>query len=74
MLNFGTTNLEQILNMGQSVCNQNGFGYTGITSDVETTSKTVFVKTTATTENHHVSSNIIKPTLSKVKRFVLVFY
>ena len=47
MLNFGTSNLEQILNMGQSVCNRNGLGYTGVTNDVVTTSKTVFVKVAA---------------------------
>ena len=72
MLNSGTLNLEQILNMRQSVCNQNGLGYTGVTNDVATTFKTVFVKAAATTQNHSGSGKIIKPALPKVKRFVPV--
>ena len=56
--------------MGQSVCNRNGLGYTGVTNDVATTSKTVFVKAAVTTQNHFGSGKIIKPTLPKVKKFV----
>ena len=63
MLNFGTSSLKQILNMGQSVCNRNGLGYTSITNDVETTFKTMFVKAAATTQNHSGSGKIIKRTL-----------
>ena len=70
MLNSGTSNLEQILNMGQSVCNRNGLGYTGVTNDVATTSKIVFVKAAVTSQNHFSSGKIIKPALPKVKRFV----
>ena len=42
ILNFGSTKLDQILNMGQS--SKNGLGYTSVTSFVATTSKIVFVK------------------------------
>ena len=70
MLNSGTSSLEKILNMGQSLCNRNGLGYTGVTNDVATTSKIVFVKAAATIQNHSGSGKIIKPALSKVKRFV----
>ena len=70
MLNSGTSSLKQILNMGQSVCNRNGLGYIGVTNDVATTSKIVFVKATATTQNHFGSGKIIKPALPMVKRFV----
>ena len=57
---------------GQSVCNRNGLGYTGVTNDVATTFKTVFVKAVTTTQNHSGSGSgkIIKPALPKVKRFV----
>ena len=46
MLNSTTTKLDQILNMKQSMSNQNGLGYTAIAEPVATTFKTVFVKTT----------------------------
>ena len=45
-------------------------GYTGVTNDVATTSKTVFVKAATTTQNPFDSGKIIKPALTKVKRFV----
>ena len=52
------------------MCNRNGLCHTGVTNDVTTTSKTVFVKSTATTQNHFSSGKIIKPALPKVKKFV----
>ena len=66
-LNSSTQNLDQILSMGQSVNNRNGLGYTGVTSDVATTTKTMFVKAAATTPKHMVSSKIFKPAPPKVK-------
>ena len=71
-MNFGTTQLEQILSMGQFRNNRNGLGYTNVADSVATTSKTVFVKTAPTLANHHVSSKISNPPLSevKMKRFV----
>ena len=54
--------------MGQSVCNRNGLGYIGVTNDVATTFKTVFVIAVATTQNHSDSGKIIKPALPKEKK------
>ena len=56
------------------MCNRNGLGYTGVTKDVPTTSKIVFVKPAATTPNHPGSDKIVKPGLSQVKRFVPTCY
>ena len=53
MLNFGTTKLDQILTIGQS--SKNGLGYIGVTSDVATSSNTVFVKAAPTPANHLVT-------------------
>ena len=54
--------------------NQNGLGYIGVTNDVAMTSKTVFVKGSATTPNHHTFGKTFKPALLKIKRFVPIFY
>ena len=56
--------------MGQFVNNRNGVGYTGVTRDVATTSKTVFAKAAATTPKPPDSGKIFKPAPPKVKRFV----
>ena len=50
--------------MRQSVNNRNSFGYTSVTSDVAMTSKTVFVKGSATTPNHLVFGKTFKPTVT----------
>ena len=55
ILNFGSTKLDQILNMGQSMSNQNGLSYTIIADFVTTMSKTVFVKDAPTPANHLVT-------------------
>ena len=72
MLNFDTTKLDQILNMGQSMSNQNRLGYTAIADSVATTSKIVFVKATPTITNQLVSSKNVRPPMPevKVKKFV----
>ena len=76
MLNSGTKKLDYILNMGQSMCNQNGLGYVGITNTIATISKTVFVKYAPTTTNRHVSGKNAKPPLPKVKvkRLIPIYY
>ena len=51
MLNSGTTKLDQILNMRQSMNNKNVIGYSGVVNLVAITSNTVFVKTVAKTKN-----------------------
>ena len=72
MLNSGITKLDQILNMGQSMSNQNGLSYTIIADFVTTTSKTVFVKDAPTPANHLVSGKNLRPPVLevKIKRFV----
>ena len=72
MLNFGTTQLDQILNMEQSMCNQNGLGYTSVVDSIATTSKIVFVKATPTTANRYFPGKNAKPPLHEdnVKMFV----
>ena len=74
MLNFGTTKLDQILNMRQSISNRNGLGYTTVANSVATTSKTMFVKASLTPTNHPVSGKNVRPSVleCKVKRFVLI--
>ena len=74
MLNSGTQNLDQILSMGQFMNNQNDLGYIGVTSDVVMTSKTVLVKATVTTPNHHIFGKTFKPAQPKVKMFVPICY
>ena len=70
MLNSGTQNLDQILSMGKSVSDRNGLGYTGVTRDVATNSKTVFVKAAPTTPKLPIFGKTVKPAPPKVKRFV----
>ena len=41
MLNSGTENLDHIQTMGQPIIDQNGIGYTDISNNVATSSKTV---------------------------------
>ena len=76
MLNSGTTKLDQILNMRQSMSNRNGLGYTAIADSVATMSKTMFVKATPTTVNPYVSGENAKPSppKHKVKKFVLIYH
>ena len=59
MLNSRTSKLDQILNMGQFMYNQNGIGYSGITDLVATMSNTVFVKVAAETKNTPVLVRIL---------------
>ena len=49
MLNFGTTKLDQILNIGQSTNIRNSLGYNTVTDSVTIEQKIVFVKTTSIT-------------------------
>ena len=67
MLNSTTTKLDQILNMGQSMNNKNGIGYSGVIDSVATTSNTVFVKAAPTTVKQPLVSKNAKPTLPDVK-------
>ena len=76
MLNFGTTNLDQILNIGQSPKIQNGLGYSTVIDSVATEQKTVFVKAASTAAVQSVSGKkVISPVAeSKVNRFVPICY
>ena len=49
---------------------RNGLGYTGVTRDIATNSKTVFVKAALTTPKLSIFGKIVKPAPPKVKRFV----
>ena len=60
--------------MGKSVSDRNGLGYTGITRDVATNSKTVFVKAAPTTSKAPIFGKTVKPTPPKVKKFVPTCY
>ena len=44
MLNTGTQKLDDILTMGQPTIDRNGIGYTDVSNNIATFSKTVFVK------------------------------
>ena len=74
MLNSGTQNLDQILSMEKSVSDRNSLGYTGVTRDVATNSKIVFVKAAPTTSKVPIFGKTIKPASLKVKRFVPTCY
>ena len=76
MLNSSTTNLDQILNIGQSPKIRSGLGYSTIIDSVAIEQKTVFVKATSTTTGQPISGkNMISPVVeSKVNRFVLICY
>ena len=72
MLNSRTTKLDHILNIGQSMNNQNGIGFSDVIDSVATKSKTVFVKAIPTPINPLMSGKIVRPPMLevKVKRFV----
>ena len=76
MLNSSTTNLDQILNIGQSPKIRSGLGYSTITDSVAIEQKTVFIKATSTTSAQPVSGKkMISPVAeSKVNRFVPICY
>ena len=76
MLNSGTTNLDQILNIGQSPKIRSGLGYSTVTNSVATEQKTVFVKAASTAAVQLVSGKkVISPVAeSKVNMFVPIFY
>ena len=56
MLNSGTTNLDQILNIGQSPKIQNGLGYSTITDSVTTDQATVITSEVAASSDNSDSS------------------
>ena len=76
MLNSGTTNLDQILNIGQSPKIRNGLGYSTVTNSVATEQKTSFIKAASTAAVQSVSGKkVISPVAeSKVNRFVPICY
>ena len=76
MLNSGTTNLDQILNIGQSPKIRNGLGFSTVTDSVATEQKIIFVKAASTTAGPPVSGkNVISSVVgSKVNRFVPICY
>ena len=76
MLNSGITNLDQILNIGQSPKIQSCLGYNTITDSIATEQKIVFVKAASTVVVQPVSGkNVISPVVeSKVNKFVPICY